>query len=800
MKLKAIKRWKQMFLILAVLATCGCSTLNSYQKQGNLQLAGLEKPVTVMRDEKGMAYIYADSLEDAMMAQGFAAAQDRLFNMELTRMVAAGRVSEIAGETAVAFDTRMRTLGFYRHAAKQARLLAPASRRYCQKYIDGVNAFISSRPKHHHLEFKLAGIEPTSWTIVDSLAIIYYMSWDTSANLRTEIVAQMLAEKLGYQKALEIFPLNINPDDPASTPPPLAASRQEPVRLGLAPEKQISEWLGHRLMEIGSNNWAVDARHSTGGKPILANDPHLDARILPGPWYPSAIITPETRVVGVSPNGVPGMVIFRNAHVAMGLTNAYGDTQDLYIETVDPRDPTRYLEGERSLPFEIIEETLAIKDKKSPGGYRHQKIKIRFTHRGPVISGIFKGLDTESVISLRWSLVEAMTPEIGFFDMIKARSVADIRRALRDVDFLMLNFTFADIEGNIGWQVSGRLPIRSQGDGTLPFKVVDGRDNWSGWVPFDEMPQLYNPARGWVGTCNHYTVTDDFPYYYSSYAAASWRYRRLTRLLDSRGLKSAKDHWQFQRDTFNVMAQGIAPLMAQALAAHEDTRRMGEILAQWNHHDDPDNPAPTIFQAVYRQFALLVFEDELGEDLAATMLDNWYFWQERLSRMVAEGDSAWFDNIATTDIRESRDDLFHLAALAAAADLTARLGPDPDQWQWGKIHRIEFVSPLRREGFGKGLLGGGSYPALGSGETLGRGIYDFNAPFEVTTSASLRMVADLADSEKVLAVLPGGVTGRLFDRHCKDQIQCYIDGTKVCWWFSDHAIQAHSRDTLMLNP
>jgi len=798
--MEAKRGWKRKCLILVVIFICGCSSLNSYQKQGNLRLVGLEAPVTVMRDEKGMAYIYADNMDDAIMAQGFVAAQDRLFTMELTRMFAAGRMSELAGEKAVALDTRMRTIGFYRHAQKKAQLLDPESRRFIQKYIDGVNAFIRTRPESHHLEFKLAGIKPTPWSIADSLAIVYYMSWDSSANLGTEIIAQMLVERIGPKSAGEIFPLNINPDEPVaevSQKPPMI---DEPVRLGLASDKQIMGYLADRLFEIGSNNWAVDADHSPGGKPIVANDPHLDARILPGPWYPCGLITPESRAVGVIPAGVPGMVIFRNAHVAVGITNAYGDTQDLYVETIDPKDPDHYLEGDQSIPFTVVEETLSIKNKKAPGGVKKQKIKIRLTNRGPVISGIFPNLKTDKVLSLRWSLVENMAIKMGLEEMLQAKSVTGVREALKQVDYLMLNFTFADTEGNIGWQVSGNLPIRSKGDGTVPVEVTDSGDTWTGWVPFDEMPQLYNPQKGWVGTCNHNTTPNDYPYYYSSHSSPSYRYRRLKQLLDTQGIKTADDHWQFQRDTLNLMAKSIAPVMARALVSHEDTQQMGEILSRWDYHDDPDKSAPTIFQAVYRKFALLVFEDELGEDLAGTILNNWYFWQERLGKMVVEGNSVWFDKVTTADIKESRDDLFHQAALAAAGDLESNLGKDPDKWLWGKVHRVEFVSPVRREGFGKGLLGGGSHPALGSGETLGRGIYDFDDPFDVTTFASLRMVADLGDPDKVLAVLPGGVSGRLFDKHGKDQIESFINGSKVYWWFSDAAIKAHSRNTLILKP
>ena len=486
--MEAERHRERKCLILAVIFICGCSGLNSYQKQGDLRLAGLSAPVTVMRDEKRMAYIYARNLDDAIMAQGFVAAQDRLFNMELTRMVAAGRISEFAGEETAALDTRMRTIGIYRHAEKQAGLLEPESRRFFQKYIDGVNTFIKTRPKSHHLEFKLAGIKPRPWSIVDSLAIVYYISWDTSANLRTEIIAQMLVEKLGSKRAGEIFPLNINPDDPVTELSKKPPKIDEPVGLDLVSDKQIRGYLGDRLLEIGSNNWAVDAKHSSGDKPIVANDPHLDGRILPGPWYPCGIITPDSRVVGVSPAGLPGMIVFRNVHVALGITNAYGDTQDLYVETIDPKRPDHYLEGDQSIPFNVIEETLTIKDKKAPGGFKEQKIKIRLTKRGPVISGIFSNFKTDKVLSLRWSLVENMGTKMGMKALIQAKSVMEVREALKQVDFLMLNFTFADTEGNIGWQVSGHLPIRSKGDGTVPVEVTGSGDNWIGWVPFDEMP------------------------------------------------------------------------------------------------------------------------------------------------------------------------------------------------------------------------------------------------------------------------------------------------------------------------
>jgi len=788
-----------LILILAFLLVITLPYLNSYKESGSLIIPGLKEEVKVLRDEKGMAYIYAKNLDDALIAQGFITAQDRLFQMELTKLYATGRISQLVGEKGEPVDIRMHTIGFHRQGKKQAEILDAYNRRFFQKYLEGVNFYIKNCAKEHPFEFKLAGIQPTPWGAADSLAVLLFMSWNSAANLETEIIAQMLTEKIGLQKAREIFPLNINPDDPR----PDGSLKTASHSLGAAEvssDPWLLSYLNDRHLQLGSNNWTTGPDFSPGGKPIVANDPHLDARILPGPWYPSALIIPGVRTVGAGIPGIPGYVIGRNEHVAFGVTNAYGDAQDLYIETLDPKSPDRYLEGDLSLPFEIITEKLFLKDKNAPNGKKEKEIKIRLTRRGPVISGVIPGLETKKAITLRWAPFETMSPSLGLDGLMTARNSGDIRRAVAQTNSIMLNFVFADKEGNIGWIASGKLPIRSQGDGTLPYEVKSGKDNWVGWIPAEKMPQSHNPKRGWVGTCNHDTVGKDYPYHYSSHLSPSYRYRRLVDLLDDPRKKTADDHWQFQRDTMNGMAKEIAPRMAKALRGHKDTQELAEILAKWNFHDDPDQAAPTIFQTVYREFALQVFKDELGEDLARLMLRNWYFWQERLQRMIQEGTSAWFDDISTKDRVEGVDEIFYRAAVLAAQKRRASLGDDPRKWLWGKVHTLDFVSPIRREGWGKGLFGGGSHPFPGSGETLCRGIYDFSQPFAATTTASLRMVADLSDEDKVLAVLPGGISGRLFHRHYKDQIAAFLNGEKRYWWFSDKAIQEHQQTILRLQP
>ena len=786
--------------VVIIINPFGASPLNKYTKNGDLTLSGLSAPVKVKRDEKGMAYIYAQNMEDLLLAQGFVAAQDRLFQMELTKLFASGRISELAGEKARNLDIRMRTLGFYRNAKNHTKLLNDKARTFLQKYVDGINEFIKTRPKNIHLEFKLAGIKPEPWNMSDSLTILYFMGWGSAANIDGEIIAQMLVEKLGSARAAEIFPIIINPDDESPENTDIENPSFQTAQLGLKFNKSLLSFLDDGPLKIGSNNWATSPDISPGGKPIVANDPHLETTTLPGPWYPCGLITPDMRAVGVTIPGMSGMAVGRTDHVAMGVTNTYGDTQDLYVETVDPNNLNNYLEGNKSIPFEVIEETLKIKDKDTPEGFRKEKIKIRLTHRGPIISGVLPGLKTDKVISMRWSSFESMGHSIGFEQFLECRTVTEVRKALKEVNQIALNFVFADSKGNIGWQTTGRFPIRTQGESLVPYVVKDEKDNWTGWIPFKDMPHAVNPARGWVGTCNHMTVGQDFPYYYTTSTATSYRYRRLIELMDTPGKKSVDDHWKFQRDAVNLMAKKIVPVMAQALAAHEDTKKMGSILSAWNFIDHPEKAAPTIFQSVYREFALLVYSDELGEKLAKTMLKNWYFWEERLQKMVLKGDSSWFDIVTTKDKKETIDDLFYQAAVNAAKKINPVWGDDPEKWLWGKVHIHELVSPIRRSGAGKEWLGGGSHPALGSGETLCRGFYDFNKPFKITVSASLRMVADLADPDKILAVLPGGVAGRQFDPHTNDQVESFMNGKKVYWWFSDKAIKEHTKDTLTLKP
>jgi len=774
--------------------------LNDFDRGGRLIVPGLKAEVKVLRDEKGMAFIYAANEDDLIRAQGFVTAQDRLFPMQLTRLFASGRIAELVGEKGKKSDTLMRTIGFVRQAKRHEKLLNERTRRIFQNYIDGINAFIAEG-KDLPIEFRLSGIKPEPWSVADSLVILYYMGWNSAANLKTEVIAQMLAETLGEAKVREIFPVNVNPDDLLPEKRSQRGPESGRPRLNLAADSRMKDLLSEAdfSLHIGSNNWVTGGALSASGKPILANDPHLDARILPGPWYPTGLITPRIRAVGVTIPGTPGMVAGRTDRIAIGATNSYGDAQDLYIETVDPANPANYLEGRKSIPFEILHETLRIKDKKAAGGFSEERITILLTRRGPVVTGLLPDLQSRHVMTIRWSPFETMGPSLGIEGILTASSIQDVRAAIGELTAIMLNFVFADADGHIGWQTSGRLPIRSRGDETLPFVVKDSQDNWSGWIPFEKMPASEDPPRGWVGTSNHFTVRGDYPYYYSSRSSPSYRYRRMAEVLDRPGKKTVDDHWALQLDELNVLAREIAPVLAQALLGRPETAELGKILQGWDFRDRADQAAPLVFHSVYERFAFDVFRDELGDELSRVVFGDWYFWQERLGQMIRQGESPWFDD-QRTPAKEGRDDLIRRAALAVLAEAKANGAADPAKWKWGERHRITFVSPLRREGPGREFLGAGTHPMAGSQETLYRASYDFNRPYDVTISASLRMVVDLGDNDKILAVLPGGVSGRQFTGHYRDQVAPFMNGEKRYWWFSDREIASHAKTEQRLAP
>ena len=755
-----------------------------------IPLGVLDAPVTVRRDRYGVPYIHAQSLADAIRAQGFVTAQDRLTQMLLTREAVNGRLAERIGPRGESNDIRVRVLGIRQLARRFAAGLQSPSRELHEWYLEGVNAYIGTQAHEFPLTVRISGTPPAPYTLEDICAHYLLQAYDLTENWRSEWLAQRLVDRLGREKAAQISLVSVNPDDGSRWASDYALAPREPlVSMHEQPQTEASP-VG------GSNSWATAGWRSRRGAPILANDPHLDARRLPGIWYPVGLITPEWRAVGVAAAGWPGLAVGRSDSIAWGVTNSAADTADLFIERDDPENEGHYLEGELSLPYEVVSETLRVRDPDSPGGLRERTFQVRRSRRGPVVSDALIEDAHGRSLSLRWSVAENVGSQVGVDRLMLAKDVAEAGEAIRDI-VGALNYNVVDTRGNIAHFTSGYVPVRLRGDGAIPLPVTDGEDNWTGFVPFEEAPSSINPQRGWVGNANHRTVSTNFDGMWSSYSAPSWRYRRMLELFDNERLFSAEDHWSAITDTGNTLARDLVPLFLPALETAPETQPAADVLSGWDYRDDAGKAAPALFQLMLRALVTRIFADEL-DTLVSSYEGSPYFWQERVYSMLESGESDWFDNINTPQT-ESRDDLVRCAALEAWRQLEASLGGNPRDWRWGDISRLRISSPLPTANrFVNRLFGGGDFPRTGSTETLW-GSYG-SPSYGAWAIDSLRFVADLGDPDKVLAVIPGGVSGRLFDPHLNDQLPLWLSGEINYWWFSDQAISANARREVTLAP
>ena len=582
---------------------------------GNLIIPGLASPVTVKRDGHGIPYIFAANTPDLMRAQGFVTAQNRLFQLEFYRMSTSGRLSEIVGEQGLGNDREMRLVGIRRNAERHAALLSAESRNFLGWYVEGLNAYITGHAADHPAELKALGLTPQPWTIVDVITILHFANWSQAANYKAELLTQRLIDRFGLEKVKsDLLPILRNPD--RRQPEAVAAAQAgteladaRPLALANANLLLPGGAAGERLA-FGSNNWAIAPARSASGASVVVNDPHLDARALPGPWHPVGLHAPGIRAVGVALPGVPGLLIGRNAHVAFGVTNAYGDSQDLFIETPAPGLPDHVLEGGRAVPMGRIEEVIRVRDLKAPGGVREERLTIRTTRRGPIVAD---GLAGGALLSLRTAAAEVPGGGLGFDQLLTARRVADVDRAVQAMDILYFNYVFGDTRGGIGFRASGRVPLRSAGHGSYP---VPAAADWTGYLPSQRMPGMMSPRRGWVGTANNDTRGDDLNSYYTSYASPDYRYRRIGEVLEQGRNLTTDDQRRLMLDTRNLQAPALLPVLISVLSATPDHADLAAVLKSWDGRDEADKAAPLIYHRLYEQIALETFADEMGETLA----------------------------------------------------------------------------------------------------------------------------------------------------------------------------------------
>ncbi|MDQ7842550.1 MAG: penicillin acylase family protein [Armatimonadota bacterium] len=778
--MRRLLAWLLAVVLLAVVVAGGAGTyliIRAFPRtEGLLAVPGLEEPVEVLRDRWGVPHLVARNAYDLFFAQGFVHAQDRLWQMEFNRRVASGRLSEIFGATTLSTDRFLRTVGLRRAAEAEWPIQDEEARAAARAYADGVNAFLRLAGSRLPVEFTLLRFRPDPWTPVDSLAFAKLMAWVLSGNWESEILRAHLAARFG-------------PDGMRALMPPYPANH--PV---IVPRTDFADFRSPavlRLLEaapsrrgVGSNNWVVSSARTDTGAPLLANDPHLEAG-MPSIWYEMHLQGGGFNVIGATFPGTPGVVIGHNEHIAWGVTNAGPDVQDLYIERFHPADPTRYLFRGRWERAAVVEERIVVRGRREP-----EVLTVRITRHGPVLNAVVEGLP--SFLALRWT---ALTPgkilsSLGRLN--RARNWREFREALRDWTVPAQNFVYADREGNIGYQLPGRIPLRARGDGLLPVPGWTGEYEWVGEIPFDRLPSWFNPERGYLVTANNRIVPPSYRYLLGLEWDPGFRAQRIEAMLREKPRLGLPDFQRIQNDLLSLPGQAMVRALGTVRVTTEPGAWMLAELRGWDGVLSPDSRAAAIYEAVRVTLPRLLFADVLGPDLFKRYLDRSDAWMLAVTRLLNDPASPWWaprgrDAVVVQALEEAYDILRH------------RLGSDRTTWTWGRLHVMRFEHPMGRVRALSWIFNATAPPTGGDLYTVNNGGFDATT-FRQVVVASYRQIVDLADFDRSVAIHTTGQSGLPFHRHYKDFVPLWARGQYHPLVFSRTRIEAEVAGRLTLRP
>ncbi|MGZ5571250.1 MAG: penicillin acylase family protein [Usitatibacter sp.] len=720
---------------------------------GEVALKGLAAPVEVLRDKEGVPHLFARSERDAWFAMGYVHAQDRLWQMEFQRRVAQGRLAEFLGERAYDTDRLMRTLGLAWMAQRIVAKLDAGTRENLDAYSAGVNAFLAADPVLP-VEFQVFRMKPESWKPADTLGWLLVMAWDLSSNWRLELTRLRFAAKLGRERVGEILPPY--PGDAPWMLPDFKAlyAEMEPAAGALLAATPAHE------EAVGSNSWAVAGSRSETGKPLLANDPHLGLQA-PGLWYLAHVSTPAGNVVGGTLPGVPFVVLGRNDEIAWSFTTTNGDTQDLFVERVAPDDSASYLTPKGRAKFEVREEIIRV-------GSEERPIRIRSTRHGPVISDALKtagdGAPKGHVLALAWAaLTEESTVARAGFALNRARNRAELDAAGRDFTAPQQNVVFADRAGHIGFSAPARIPVRradNEAMGRVPVPGWIAKYDWQGFLPYEQMPAVSDPASGRIVTANHKITPPGYKPFISVDWFPPYRADRIEEMLAMQPKHSLQSFARMQADSQSRLARELLPVALAAKPSTEGGRRAQALLQGWKGDMAVDLAAPLAFAAWYRELTRLVYADELGELFNES-------WEMRSAFMIGvmkgeRGLERWCDDVRTA-ARETCPAQAARAFDLAARDLQERYG-DAAGWRWGAAHPAAgdhrpfgFVPYVARL-FSVAPETAGDAFSINVGAYF---IHDKARPFANRHAPSLCAIYDLADLERSLFMQSTGQSGNV---------------------------------------
>jgi len=816
------------------------------QIDGEITLPGLDGAVDIYRDSMGIPHIYATTLHDLFMAQGYVHAQDRFWQMDFWRHIGSGRLAEMFGKSQVKTDAFLRTLGWRQLAEQEYEQISPESRAILDAYAEGVNAYISSRePVELSLEYAiLTGllnreyiIEP--WTPVHSLTWAKAMAWDLRGNLGEEIERAILLKTFSPEQVNELFPpypadhpriveerystLGVQNSRPDSRMAKSGYSIPD-IDYQLSNLALLDSLLGPAGSGIGSNSWAVSGKLTATGMPLLANDPHLGIQ-MPSIWYQVGLYCrPKTEacsfaVSGFSFASVPGVVIGHNDRIAWGLTNTGPDVMDLYVLKVNPDNPNQYEFNGAWVNFDLRTETLRV------AGAEPVEVKVRVSRFGPVISDTYGPLQDNVeaeddatpfqaqagielpetyAIALRWTALEPGSVFEAIWGFNKAQNWEEFRAAGRNFIVPAQNLLYADVAGNIGYQMPGLIPVRKNGDGRYPVPGWTDEFEWTGYIPFEELPFVLNPPSGYIVTANNQVPPDDYPYLVSTGWDYGFRAERIVEMLESApGKIDSAWFQQMQGDNTNLNAASLVPALETLNPRFEKPNEAAAfaLLQKWDYRDDMDSQAAAVFEWFWWNLLMDTFRDDLPEKYAPDGGSRWY---EVMRNLLRQPNSTWWDDKTTLDKIETRDDILLRAFSESVAQIEEDYGKKTAQWpRWGDLHTSTFRnSTLGKSGIApiENLFNRGPFRTAGGKNIVNATGWTVGESFQTDWLPSMRMIVDLGDLQNSLTVHTTGQSGHAYHPHYIDMADLWrnIEYYPMLW--NEQAIVSSAEGYLRLLP
>jgi penicillin amidase len=797
------------------------------QTSGEITLSGLNSPVDINRDSMGIPHIYAASLHDLFMAQGYVHAQDRFWQMDFWRHLGSGRLSEMFGGSEVETDSFLRTLGWSQVAAQELASFDTESVAILDAYAEGVNAYLADHQgtalslEYGILKILTPAYKPEPWTPVNTLTWGKAMAWDLGSNMDEEIERAILLKTLTPEQVAQLFPA-YPADHPVIIPEMGQAGAVPSGRYNLPDldwasiQKRFSSLdslLGPSGAGIGSNSWAISGSLTTTGMPLLANDPHLSIQ-MPSIWYQVGLhcrpVSPSCpfEVAGFSFAGVPGVVIGHNQNIAWGLTNTGPDVMDLYIEKINPQNPNQYEVNGKWVDMSVRTETIAV------GGGDPVSLTVRSTRHGPIISDAYADLakfNTKAgitlpenyAISLRWTALEPSTIFQAIWGFNKAANWDDFRQAAAKFNVPAQNLIYADTQGNIGYQMPGNIPIRRNGDGRLPVPGWTDEYEWTGYVPFEKLPSVFNPSSGYIVAANNAVVGAGYPYLITTDWDYGFRANRIvSMIMNSPGPIDVAYIQRMQGDNYEANSQTLGPLVWQLdfQAGTPNQALAQEMLKNWDGQAGMDSAPAAVFEVFWKNLLADTFHDDLPKDYWPS---NGSRWDEVIRNLVKQPDNLFWDDKTTTDKVETRDDMLTRAFTQAVAEIEQLQGKDSTKWNWGDLHTAIFANQsLGKSGIApiEALFNRGPFRTNGGDAIVNATGWNPTLGYSVDWLPSMRMIVDLGDLRSSLTVHTTGQSGHAYNPHYIDMANLWrtIQYYPMLW--NEQAIVANTEAHLLLTP